>query len=141
MRLGGYRCKTAYSTREYQESFSASVKQKLSDEKRTILPDRIIITSIHWAISITSHCSEQLMFGLLWCLRMPVLHTSPRPHVCRHSIPALWGTSLTGSHGQTWRTLWERGHLLGRTCIHTKQAHVQGFLASSHRPGLPEPPS
>ena len=28
-----------------------------------------------------------------------------------------------------------------RTCILTKQAHVQGFLASSHRPGLPELPS
>ena len=45
----------------------------------------------------------------------PALHTAPRPHVCWRSKPAQWGTSLTGSHRQTWRTSWEsQWGLLGR---------------------------
>ena len=41
------------------------------------------------------------------------LHTALRPHTCGRSITAPRGTSLTGSYGQTWRTL-SKEDLLGR---------------------------
>ena len=59
------------------------------------------------------------------------LHKAARPHVCRRSIPAWWGTSLTGSHGQTWRTLREGGGFFWGEDKHPDQAGP-----SSRLPGL-----
>ena len=62
---------------------------------------------------------------------MAALHKAARPHVCRHSIPAWCGTSLTGSHGQIWRTLQEGGGFFWGEDMHPDQAGP-----SSRLPGL-----
>ena len=49
-----------------------------------------MITNIHWAISKTSYCSEQLMFGLLWCLRCQFC-THLQGHVCAGTRSLLCG--------------------------------------------------
>ena len=62
---------------------------------------------------------------------MAALHKAARPHVCRHSIPAWCGTSLTGSHGQIWRTLQEGGGFFWGEDMHPDQEGP-----SSRLPGL-----
>ena len=63
----------------------------------------------------------------------------------QHSIPAWWGTSLTALMGRSGEHCRRGADPSGeKTCFLTKQAQVQGFLASSLRPGLPDgegPPS
>ena len=63
-------------------------------------------------------------------------------HVC------VWALNPCSGGDQPYWISWtdleniaEGGVSWEEACILTKQAHVQGFLASSHRPGLPEPPS
>ena len=66
----------------------------------------------------------------------PALHMAARPHMwvldtCSVGDQVSWVDLENIAGGES------SGE---RTCILTKQALVQGFLALSHRPGLPEPP-
>ena len=85
-----------------------------------VLAGRLFTTSTTWE-ALWPHRAIYKSRLLLWTLLAAenthpgrsALHTVPRPHVCGHAIRALWGTSLTSSNGQTWRTLQDVG-LLGR---------------------------